>query len=195
MRRQKKGPVSIIERTREAVARSPRAAAAPAKGRSHCLKFRMQHQLHSNWCWAAVATSVALFYNPTRKWTQCGVANRELGRKDCCAKRANGQCNAIGHLQCSLTIVGHAEQPPFIKGTVPFTRAQREIDGGRPLGVRTQWFGGDIGHFIAIVGYHTEFEMLTVEDPTYGRSYVDYHTFCADYRGAGTWTHSYCTKL
>jgi hypothetical protein len=192
-------PMSVIERTRSPLAPMAKAAArakpaAPVKDQSHRLDFRMQHQRHSNWCWAAVSTSVALFYQPAGKWTQCAVANNELGRKDCCRTGAGGKCNMIGHLQDSLTVVGHATTPPFVVGAVGFDRAQAEIDGGRPLGARTQWAGSKIGHFVTIVGYHRAVELLTVDDPLYGRSHVDYRTFCTDYRGSGSWTHSYYTK-
>jgi hypothetical protein len=191
--------MSVIERTRIPLGPMARAAArgkraTPTKGQSHRLDFCIQHQRHSNWCWAAVATSVALFYQPAGKWTQCVVANSALGRKDCCRKGAGGTCNVIGHLQNSLTVVGHATAPPHVVGTAGFDRAQAEIDGGRPLGARTQWEGGDTGHFVTIVGYHRVVELLTVDDPLYGRSHVDYRTFCTDYRGSGTWTHTYYTK-
>jgi len=154
----------------------------------------MGRQLHSNWCWAAVATSVAKYYRPRSTWTQCAVVGRELGRKVCCRKGANGKCNVIGHLQKSLKVVGHAEHPPFIKRAVSFSRARREMDADRPLGVRTQWAGSDVGHFVAVVGYHKEFDMLTVADPYYGRQNVDYEAFRDSYRGIGSWTHSYYTK-
>jgi hypothetical protein len=184
---------SIIERTRVPLARLP-GRAARAQGRSHDIGLHMERQLHSNWCWAAVATSVAKFYAPASRWTQCLVVSRELGRKTCCRKGANGSCNVAGHLQKSLKVVGHAEHPPYIKRSVSFGRAQREIDAGRPLGVRTQWAGSVIGHFVAVVGYHKEFDMLTVADPYYGRQNVDYEAFRNSYRGIGTWTHSYYTK-
>jgi hypothetical protein len=64
------------------------------------------------------------------------------------------------------------------------------------VGARTQWSGSRAGHFVVIVGYHAELELLTVDDPFNGRSNVDYVTFCKDYRDSGgTWTHSYYTKL
>ena len=46
--------------------------------RWHRLDFSMHHQQQTNWCWAAVSTSVALFFNPSSGWTQCAVANGEL---------------------------------------------------------------------------------------------------------------------
>jgi hypothetical protein len=194
-----KAAMSVIERTRVPLAPVAKAAAraklaAPAQDQSHSLDFRMQHQRHSNWCWAAVSASVALFYQPAGKWTQCAVANNGLDRKDCCRKGVGGKCNVIGHLQNALTVVGHATTPPFVVGAVGFDRAQAEIDRGRPLGVRTEWAGSEAGHFVTIVGYHRAVELLTVDDPLYGRTHVDYRTFCIDYRGSGTWTHSYYTK-
>lgn len=196
-----KAPPSIIERTRVPIARLPgRAAratgrAARAEGLANDIGLHMERQLHSNWCWAAVAASVANFYEPKSKWTQCAVVGRELGRRVCHRKGANGKDNVFGHLQKSLKIVGHAKRPPYVKRSLTFDRAQREIDAGRPLGVRTQWAGGNIGHFVAVVGYHKQFDMLTVADPYYGRQNVDYEAFRNSYRGLGTWTHSYCTKV
>ena len=184
---------SVIESSRISLLPVRRRAVA-AKGQSLNLKFRMQHQLHTNWCWAAVATSVALFYNRKSKWTQCRVANGNLRMRSCCGNRGR-KCNKIGHLQESLKLVGHGEPPRFIERKIPFSGVQREIDAGRPIGVRTQWRGGEVGHYIAIVGYHSGLEMLTVDDPTYGRSHVHYRVFCRDYRGSGKWTRSYCTKV
>jgi hypothetical protein len=173
---------------------TPRLGLEAVQGQSRNLAFRMQHQVHSNWCWAAVATSVSQFYNRKSKWTQCTVAKGKLGRKSCCGKHVNGKCNKIGHLQHSLRVVGHAEDPPYVEGAIPFSIAKREIDAGRPVGVRTRWRGGEVGHFIAIVGYHSDLEMLTIEDPTYGKTHVHYRVFRRDYRGSGKWTHSYYTK-
>jgi hypothetical protein len=192
-RSHKKNPASVIERTRVSLEPIPLRVMA-AKSQSRNLEFGIQHQLHSNWCWAAVATSVALFYDPKSKWTQCRVANRSLGMKGCCGG-VGRKCNKIGHLQDTLQLVGHGERPPYIEGKVSFSRAREEIDAGRPVGVRTQWRGSEIGHVLAIVGYHSGLAMLTVEDPTYGRSYVHYRVFCRDYRGSGRWTRSYYTKV
>ena len=194
MKKHEKAAPSIIERTRVSLGSSARRAVA-AKGQSRSLDFRMQHQLHSNWCWSAVATSVARFYDSKSKWTQCSVANKTLGMRSCCGKGVSRECNAIGHLQNTLKLVGHGVRPSYVKGKIPFSRARREIDAGRPIGVRTQWRGSEIGHVLAIVGYHSGLEMLTVADPTYGKSYVHYPVFSRDYRGSGKWTRSYYTKV
>jgi hypothetical protein len=42
------------------------------------LPFTVHHQEQTNWCWAAVATSTAGFYESTSRWTQCEMVNAEL---------------------------------------------------------------------------------------------------------------------
>lgn len=187
------GAASIIERTRVSLA-PMRGRAGGSKGRSRNLDFSVQRQMHSNWCWVAVATSVAHYYNPQSRWTQCAVANRELGRKDCCGK--SSKCNITGHLKDSLALVRHAERHPELKsvGRISFSRVQREIDAGRPLGVRTQWRGGAGAHVLVVVGYHREFELLSLEDPLFGSSHWHYQAFWKDYRHSGQWKNSYYTK-
>ena len=51
---------------------------------SRQLGFDMQAQTQSNWCWAATSTSVSHYYWFWSSWTQCRVANAELGRTDAC---------------------------------------------------------------------------------------------------------------
>lgn len=159
--------------------------------RWHRLAFNMQHQQQTNWCWAAVATSVALFYQPASTWTQCAVANGELGRTDCCGSGASGPCNVYGFLNTSLTRVGHLDHMTGSSST--FAQVQTEINGGRPLCARTAWSGGG-AHFLAIIGYRRFNDMLAVDDPWYGKSDVAYATFLSSYKGTGSWTHSYFTK-
>jgi hypothetical protein len=81
-----------------------------------------------------------------------------------------------------------------VSGAATFAQAQGEVDAGRPLGVRSAWSGGG-AHFLTIVGYDVPLQMLAVDDPLFGKSDVDYSTFCTDYHDAGTWTNSYYIKL
>ena len=157
----------------------------------HRLDFAMQHQQQTNWCWAAVATSISLFYDPASTWTQCTVANAELNRNDCCGTGASGACNVYGFLDTSLTTVGHLDH--FTGSTSTFAEVRTEIDGGRPLCARTAWSGGG-AHFLSIIGYRVFQEMLAVDDPWYGKSDVSYATFGSAYQGTGSWTHSYFTR-
>jgi hypothetical protein len=158
----------------------------------HRLGFQMQHQQQGNWCWAAVAASVSRFYNTASTWTQCLVANSELGRNDCCGAGGPGACNRYGYLDVALTQVGNFDH--MIWSSATFASASGEIDGGRPLGLRVAWSGGG-AHFLAIIGYLDDGEgYLAVDDPIYGKSDVSYATLKSNYQQTGSWTHSYYTK-
>jgi peptidoglycan hydrolase-like protein with peptidoglycan-binding domain len=158
----------------------------------YVLNFTMQAQQQSNWCWAAVSSSVSCFYDPSSSWTQCKVANAQLSRTDCCGAGASGPCNVYGYLDLGLTEVGHFDH--FQVGTTAFAVLQNEIIGSRPFGIRVAWSGGG-AHFIAAIGAE-EGDLVLVGDPGSGTiSLVDFTTLQTDYNGSGTWTHSYFTKL
>ncbi len=157
----------------------------------YVLKFTMQAQQQTNWCWAAVSTSVSHFYDPSSAWTQCKVANAQLSRTDCCGTGASGACNVYGFLDQGLSEVGHFDH--LQNGVTTFQVLQNEIIAARPLGIRVAWQGGG-AHFIAAIGAE-EGDLVLVGDPGSGtNSLVDYTTLETSYNGSGTWTHSYFTK-
>lgn len=156
------------------------------------LDFTMQPQQQTNWCWAAVATSVALFYDPSSTWTQCAVVNAELGRTDCCTHGSSAACNVPWYLDLALQRVGHFDS--WSSGAMAFADVRTEIDDSRPLGVRVGWSGGG-GHFLIIDGYLADAtEQVAVEDPWYGASDLTHAALSTSYQGSGTWTHSYETQ-
>ena len=158
------------------------------------LDFCMQHQQQSNWCWAAVATSVALFFDPASTWTQCEVANRHCQRTDCCDPGQPNPCNQRKNLQGPLGFTGHLD-PPFIARAARFGEVETRVDAATVVCARTVWSGNRGAHFVAIIGYLRSFDMLAVDDPLYGKSDVDYATFCTDYHNAGgTWSHTFFTR-
>ena len=155
----------------------------------------MQQQQQTQWCWAATATSVALFYNAASTWTQCTVVNAELGRTDCCTNPASGDCNKPWTLSTTLTRVGHLAS--FTTGSTSFADVRTEIDNGRPLGARISWSGGG-AHFSVIACYTWNsllgLESVQIEDSFYGTSVWDYDVFCTAYQGSGSWANSYRTQ-
>lgn len=155
--------------------------------------FFMQQQQQSNWCWAATGTSVGLFYQPGSGWTQCAVANGELGRNDCCGAGASGPCNVYGYLDQALTVVGHFDH--WVGGIATTAQIENEVTFARPLGIRVAWSGGG-AHFLVIKGQYSAggIDYVSVDDPIYGRSDVNYATLQTAYKGSGTWTHTYYTK-
>ena len=101
------------------------------------LSFQMQAQQQTNWCWAAVSTSVSHYYDASSTWTQCEVANGELSRTDCCAGGASTSCNVYGTLDTSLSRVGHLDH--MDSSVASFQSVDNEIDAGRPLGIRVPY--------------------------------------------------------
>src|SRR5262249_28827267 len=81
----------------------PLQVALPAKQNSwECFHFEMQQQLQSNWCWAAVASSVAKHYDQTSGWPQCEIANQELGQTCCCTNGGSPDCDKPWCLDLAL---------------------------------------------------------------------------------------------
>jgi hypothetical protein len=60
------------------------------------LKFTMQHQLQSEWCWAAVSVSVAHYYDARSPWTRCKMVNAQTGNTTCCENGGSDACNQPG---------------------------------------------------------------------------------------------------
>lgn len=164
-----------------------RTAAAGSTG------FRVQSQLQLNWCWSAVSTSISLFYTPASPWTQCSVADAELGRGDCCAGGASGPCNRPWYLDRALARVGCYVS---IAGPCLMADLQSEIASGRVPCVRIGWSDGS-GHFVAVAGWYTGaqgIDYVVVEDPNAGTVQLAFVSLLTAYRGSGRWTHSYMTS-
>ncbi|HEY4239329.1 MAG TPA: papain-like cysteine protease family protein [Kofleriaceae bacterium] len=166
------------------------AAPPPPVTSTKTLDFTMQLQTQSNWCWAAVSTSVSHFFDAKSAWTQCTVANAQTGQTTCCQDGSTDLCNVIGYLDQALTTTGNLDH--WEGGTETMANASAQIDKSLPLAVRIGWNGGG-GHFVAITGYAGD-DTVTVEDPIYGTSVITYETLVTNYQSAGTWTHSYFTK-
>jgi Papain-like cysteine protease AvrRpt2 len=156
------------------------------------LAFNMQAQTQSNWCWAATATSVSHFYWLLSAWTQCLVANGELGLSNCCNSSVPAACNVPWYLDRALTRTNNFVS---ITGQVTFQQVRDEIDAERPVGARIGWSGGG-GHFMVIYGYSTVAgtDYFDIDDPIYGKSHLAVSEFANNYQGSGTWTHTYFTK-
>lgn len=157
------------------------------------LAFNMQTQTQSNWCWAATSTSVSHFYWFWSTWTQCRVANGELGHSDCCGSPVPSACNVPWYLDKALTRTHNFVS--IIGQQASFQQVREEIDAGRPVGARIGWNGGG-GHFMVIYGYSRflGMEYFDIDDPIYGKSHLAVSDFANNYQGSGTWTHTYFTK-
>jgi Papain-like cysteine protease AvrRpt2 len=157
---------------------------------AHLLNFTVPLQLESNWCWAAVSTGVAHYYNSASTVTQCQVVNAQLGRTDCCTSPASKNCNVDGYLDQGLTFVGHLKSEQGSAAT--YSATSEAVNAGTPPCIRIGWSGGG-GHFIGVFGIEPT-NMLWVTDPIYGQSLVSYSTLTGGtYEGSGSWTNTYFT--
>jgi hypothetical protein len=152
----------------------------------------VETQLHSQWCWAACSTSVSRFFDAGSAWTQCTVANAELGRDGCCQDGATDDCDVQWYLDRALSRTGNLAT--WAGGTVPLRTIRAQLDAGRPVGARIAWAGGG-GHFVMISGCLDDAtSMLEVRDPIYGRTEINIANFASSYQGTGSWTHTYYTR-
>jgi hypothetical protein len=155
------------------------------------LRFPIQRQQPSQWCWAAVSASVSRFYVPTSTWTQCRIANQQRGRTDCCGTGASGPCNQPQVLDNPLRIVGHFNR--MTSAQESFQTVENEMVAGRPFCIRVAWAGGG-AHFIVASGTEDD-GFVWVSDPGGGTTaLVAWNTLRTAYAGSGTWTHSYFTR-
>jgi hypothetical protein len=162
----------------------------------HIRDWTLSDQGPSLWCWAAMGESIARFYDPNSRWTQCRLANRlrragEQGT-DCCTGGGH-QCNWMRTMDEVFNAIGHLREPPR-DGPISFEDIGREIEQGRPICARVTPQGQ--GHFVAISGVERVggVDRILVNDPARRDSKVPYTEFLTYYEGLSRWTHTYLTR-
>lgn len=150
----------------------------PSDG-SVMLNLRLQRQVHSNWCWAALAASLRDFYG-----------RAPLRQEDIAAAlRVDGDSSA--RLDDALQAAGcYSHWSP---GRPTFERIAHEIAAGRPVCLCIDWLGGG-SHYVVISGYDRERRELCVGDSMHGPSVQPFDTFPGLYRvTGGIWRGTYWT--
>ncbi len=153
------------------------------------INFTMQQQQQTQWCWAAVSTSINLYYHPASGQTQCAVANVAMNQTTCCQNGGSAQCNQPWFLDQALQLVNNLNA--WSPGKAALATVKAEIDACRPFCLRIAWKGGG-GHFVVVRGY--SWAGMNIADPWYGNSVMNYATFPSYYHGGGTWTDNYTTR-
>lgn len=190
--------MSVIETTRRPLKLGGADKQHAPKGSAATVALEMETQCHSNWCWAAVAVSVAAHYG-SGGVRQCDIANLELKRKDCCRHPCNAKhvdfnvasmlASPLNRLRCLDRLARNERAKP--------AEVRAELAAGRPLCVRTVWRDGG-AHFVAIVGYRpdtTDDGVLVVDDPFWGPGEYSYARFAEHYQLlGGRWTDTYYTR-
>jgi hypothetical protein len=170
------------------------------------LPFVAQTQTQTNWCWAAVATSVGLFYG-TGNWTQCGVATEQVNKlihpgkvSDCCATPGSSDCNVYGYVYFSLQQVRSVDhwsptKPP------PQEIYERLSRNKELVCLRIRWNGsGNAAHFTTIRGCTDPSDggpfIVSTSDTLEGfsGSTLPYDDLPTKYHGGGEWTDTFWTS-
>jgi hypothetical protein len=159
------------------------------------LDFRnAEIQIQTNWCWCACTINITKFYDPNTGWTQCTLANAELGQNTCCGGAGSQwPCNQGRWPDTALERVGHLRED-LARALTP-VQVGAEMAGSQPVGVDMRWRGGG-GHIIVIRGRYEDggVEYLRIHDPWSGFADVRFDTFRDNYTGSGVWTRSYTTE-
>jgi hypothetical protein len=179
-------------RLRDILAGVFRAAAAVAEGQRQ-VALSLQHQLQTNWCWAACTSSVSGFYDPRTTWGQCAIVNAELKQRGCCGGGGSAECNVPWYLDRALKRTGNLARKS--DGAASWETVRKEIDAGRPVAARIGWNGGG-GHFVMVTGYRAVggARDVEVQDPWTGSSRISLDALAKNYKSAGSWTHTYLTR-
>lgn len=169
------------------VGSDPAQLADPPANKS--LAFAIQPQAQTQWCWAAVSSSVADYYAPHTPPdpSQCALASWAFSPNDCCASGGSSACNQPYLQSLALQHVGHRNRS--FSGPMTFSAIQAEIVAERPIAVSIAWNVAG-GHAVTITGYATlsGVPSVLVRDPGDGgsASWIPLSTFPAG--GSWNWT-------
>jgi hypothetical protein len=193
----------------------PVTALGPSVIAQKRIRFRIQQQELSEWCWAAVAVSVERYYDRASTLEQCDVANKVLPEQypavplpksdsACCCQCCcdPDSCNKPAELETALKKI-HKWRATLVRslapdesivspGTLTFEEVRREIDRGRPVCVGITWKSGG-GHFLVVRGYRllsSGARQVYVADPLNPSALVDFDEFTLAYFGDGEWTET-----
>jgi hypothetical protein len=181
------------------------------------MRFHLQHQKQTKWCWAAVTASLLNFFDRERGMTQCRVVKQCLPKVavcpicrqdvvcpscaevDCCENGDKPACNRTYKLAEALDKMN----VQFSRCNYPISidEIREQIHQGLPVAVRIDW-GDGRGHFVVITAVGPDdsrgdkYTWLRIADPLNGdaATYNSYDTLKNSYDGDGQWSHTYLFK-
>lgn len=157
------------------------------------IDFRVAPQAETQWCWAAVSSSISKYFDINSPWTQCKVATGELA-SSCCEDR--DPCNRWWYLDKALERTQNLNE--WFTGTLDMPTLTAELTSKRPVCIRIEWPGGS-GHFLAVTGLYQDTsgsDRVLLSDPIFGTSsYTVEDLISGSYQNdQGRWTHTYLTR-
>jgi hypothetical protein len=160
------------------------------------LNYKTQKQILDEWCWAAVASSVALKYSPASGVTQAVLAAQLIDQS--CSIVSSSDPDAapdVCHQDFDLqkALMRNKNWSHTVEGQLKFDTICKEIDAGRPVCCQIYWAAFGRSHFISIFGYTGSKVVIGDPDKEAGVCSLDYSLFSQDYR-SGQWKRTYYTK-
>lgn len=152
----------------------------------------MQQQEAPDWCWDAVAVSVAKYFDPKAKLDQTTFAEDVLDVESAAA------ADQPFYLQNALESIGKLSENP--QGFMKFADIQQQLAADLPVCVHIAWKEGG-SHYVVISGYGfspANDPQVYVSDPILQNGNViiwDYNAFVTAYSPSytsaeGTWADS-----
>lgn len=154
------------------------------------LEVRLEEQLKSNWCWAAIASALGRYYG-TSEASQREIAARlldESGGEIACDASLEERANKAYRLDRAMVAAGCFSH--WSAGKPVFDRVRFEINLGRPFCARIEWHHG-AAHYVLIHGYRESGESILVADSLHGPGEYPLPEFPSRYREGGAWTESF----
>lgn len=156
------------------------------------LPYDQQSQQQTQWCWAAVTSSMAAYYEGAAdpQYTQCKLANWAFGQDNCCVAGSSAPCNNPYRTHEALSHVNHLDDT--LPGSISYEQVIAEICAKRPVCVAIGWDGGG-GHAVVLSGYESKGgnERLWVEDPA---GVMTGWNELSDFPDGGHWRRTNLTK-
>lgn len=164
------------------------------------MSYPLREQSQDYWCWAAVASSVRNFFEPSNTLSQCQVATQTLNEYEspghaCCSDPA--PCNLPYFLDRALTITGHFNRTH--PAPLSWEEVKEQIDLDLPLCAYLE--ASSSAHYVVISGctrYQSGLKTLHVCDPDdnwLGEREVLYDNFLLNYMHTGLqWKATFLLK-
>jgi len=174
------------------------------------LDITIPYQQQQYWCWVAVGSGIASWYDNT-VYQQCYVVTLVFTAihpgfdTNCCSPASNASgpaCNLESGADQALNYPEHHFNYNILS-PLGWSEIVGQIAARRPFAARIAWANPDCSaevnngaHFVAITGYasplvafHQDFfgDYVYVQDPANGPGWYTLSSFSSSYEGSGTW--------
>lgn len=157
------------------------------------LNLLFEKQQGENWCWAALAKIIYHFYfgknidqkNVAAKLFNVSIKNLYAIKK---IKKKYDKNMVLHEALEAVSCFSH-----WSLGKPTLERIQFEINNGKPICCRVEWYKGN-AHYVIVHGYNIYSKELYIMDSQVGESKISYDDFPKNYReNGGAWTETFWT--